>query len=562
MTHSLKSFLQKNHRLLFYGAWLLLQLVQAFSTELFDDEAYYWVYSIFPAWGYFDHPPMIAMLIKAGYALFASELGVRLFSVLLSTASIWLVQELLVKKNPWVFYAICASMALIQLGGMLAVPDTPLMFFVALFFFLYRRFVASMNLVNTLLLGAGIALMMYTKYHGVLIVLFTGLSNPRLFRQYQPWLACVFALFLFIPHLYWQYANGYPSLQFHLFERNATHYQIGFTLEFILGQILLAGPLIGWLLILAALRHQPQNLVEKALKFSFVGFYVFFLLSTFKGRAEANWTIPSFIGMMVLSHQYLTGHTRWRRWLYVGAPATLALVLAARVIMMIDLPPAWWIFKDEFHSNHVLVNEVQERAGDKTVVFLDSYQKPSKFWFYSGDTSMGLNTPVYRRNNYNFWKIEDSLIGKPAYMMGNWETGGFTDRFYTERMKRDGGVPVPMYYSFSRVLIDQVKIDSLPGNYLSLQFRTKTPSHYLPHFQRSPMDTASVYLAVYDEKSLLRYLPLNMSVRDIDTTLQQHMATVLFSLPPGQYRGKLAISTCLPGKPSLNSSGFRIPAAE
>jgi hypothetical protein len=53
----MKLFLQKNHRLVFYGIWLLLGLMQAGLTELQDDEAYYWVFSRYLDWGYFDHPP-------------------------------------------------------------------------------------------------------------------------------------------------------------------------------------------------------------------------------------------------------------------------------------------------------------------------------------------------------------------------------------------------------------------------------------------------------------------------------------------------------------------------
>lgn len=60
----------------FYASWFLLSLLQAATTGLFDDEAYYWVYSQYLDWGYFDHPPMIAWLIKLGTSLFAGELGV------------------------------------------------------------------------------------------------------------------------------------------------------------------------------------------------------------------------------------------------------------------------------------------------------------------------------------------------------------------------------------------------------------------------------------------------------------------------------------------------------
>src|SRR5687767_1672991 len=110
-------FIEKNHRIIFYTAWLLLGLLQATATELLDDEAYYHVYSEFLAWGYFDHPPMIAFLIKAGKALFNGELGVRILIVLFNTGSLFLIEELTRKKNPYLFYAICLSIAVAQIGG-------------------------------------------------------------------------------------------------------------------------------------------------------------------------------------------------------------------------------------------------------------------------------------------------------------------------------------------------------------------------------------------------------------------------------------------------------------
>src|SRR5687768_16782723 len=105
------SFVKKNHRYLFFGAWLLINLIQACLTELFDDEAYYWVYSNYLAWGYFDHPPMIAVLIKAGHIIFHGELGVRLLVVILNAATIFLISNLIDNRNDKLFYAISASIA-------------------------------------------------------------------------------------------------------------------------------------------------------------------------------------------------------------------------------------------------------------------------------------------------------------------------------------------------------------------------------------------------------------------------------------------------------------------
>src|SRR5690349_13939093 len=131
---SSRSFLTKNHRLLFYLMWLILGLIQSRFTELQDDEAYYWVYSKFPAWGYFDHPPVTAILIKLGYSIFPNELGVRLFPLLLNILSLFLIEKLIERKNSFLFYSIALSIAFLQLGGFMAVPDTPLIFFTALFF--------------------------------------------------------------------------------------------------------------------------------------------------------------------------------------------------------------------------------------------------------------------------------------------------------------------------------------------------------------------------------------------------------------------------------------------
>ena len=45
----------------------------------------------FPTWGYFDHPPMIAILIKAGTFFFQGELGVRFFIVILNTLTLYII---------------------------------------------------------------------------------------------------------------------------------------------------------------------------------------------------------------------------------------------------------------------------------------------------------------------------------------------------------------------------------------------------------------------------------------------------------------------------------------
>lgn len=301
-------------------------------------------------------------------------------------------------------------MAVLQVGGIIAVPDQPLVFFVAVFFLVYKRFCNKMSMVNTVLLGGVMALMLYTKYHAILIIVFTLFSNLKLALRYQAYMAALIGASLFIPHLYWQYTHEFPSVYYHLFERNAPVYKISFTIEYIVGQLLITGPFMGWLILWSAFRYKPHDQFEKSLQFSLYGIYILFLVSTLKGRVEANWTVPAFVSLIILSHQFLTANQPLQRILIRSIPLTLVFILAVRIYMILGIGPLKFLSKDEFHKTRVWADSIYKRSVGLPVVFINSYQDASKYWFYTGVPAFSLNTPSYRRNNYNFWPVEDSLF--------------------------------------------------------------------------------------------------------------------------------------------------------
>src|SRR5579864_879579 len=77
------------------AAMLAARLALAAVAPLTEDEAYYRLWSLKPAFGYFDHPPMIAWWVWLGRQIAGdTPLGVRLVPVLGTALTTWLTYDL------------------------------------------------------------------------------------------------------------------------------------------------------------------------------------------------------------------------------------------------------------------------------------------------------------------------------------------------------------------------------------------------------------------------------------------------------------------------------------
>ncbi|HEY5771263.1 MAG TPA: glycosyltransferase family 39 protein [Chitinophagaceae bacterium] len=532
-------FFQKHHRLLFYSSWLLLALAQSASTELIADEAYYWVYSRFPAWGYFDHPPMIAFLIKSGYAIFHNELGVRLICALLSTMTILITESLIERKNPFLFYTIVLSIGVLQIAGFLAVPDTPLLFFTALFFYTYRSFIKNTNWKNTLLLAIAISLLFYTKYHGILIVLFTFLSNTRLFTRWQTWLAGFFVLILYCPHLFWQWDHDWVSFRYHLFESNVSTYKFSYTTDYLLGQVLLAGPLAGFILFPAAFIYKVKTQTEKALKFTLIGIYLIFLVSSFRGKVEVNWTMPAMIPLIVLSHQFILDKISWIKPLRIIAFVSLLLIIAVRIYLVVDIGPDNST-RGRFR-NKAWAKTIAEKTGDTPVVFYNSYQRTSLFWFYSGKPSHSHNSYSDRKSNYNFWPTESNLLGKKVFIADIYGIYTFSDSVKTKK----GWVGLnfdSMYAAFGgiRMMLKQKSTD-LDSTRVTINITPKVPEEYQSFLQSHPDINGMLFIGIFKGKDIIKEFNLEITAQEIAKQGSSFDISIARRLPRGRYDIRLGI---------------------
>ena len=223
--------------------------------------------------------------------------------------------------------------------------------------------------------------------------------------------------------------------------------------------------------------------------------------------------------------------------------------------MGLDLPRSTSFSKDEFHGNRDWVQLIESRANNENVVVINSYQSPSKYWFYSGKPALGLNTAEYRRNNFNFWPLEKNFISKPALVMGAFDSVYLNDRF-TSHLRESGSMHVPFYYSLSAIQIKEIKA-SRSGEQVSLQFQAHVPGDYLNLLTTHPIDTAQLYVAIIYDNKPVEYISTGYKVTQLRGDKAINQLSFPMKLPSGYAGLKLAISSVIPGRPSVNSTNFK-----
>lgn len=395
--------------------WMLINVFQSSLTELDPDEAYYWMYSTQLAWGYFDHPPAVALMIRFGYQLFPFELGVRLGSIILNAGTFIILWVLAGKpresKALWTFMLLAAAMPFLQVYGFVTTPDSPLLFFTALFFLAYQQFLNTTKWSATLLLGLSMALLLYSKYHGVLLIFFTLFSNLKLLLNPRFYLASIFGALLFFPHLWWQYLHDFPSFRYHLEGRDDV-YKLKYTTTYLLNQLLIYSPLVFPMILMALRRTRYQQPLFSAFLWNITGFWLFFLWSTTKGHAEPQWTAVLSIPFVLITYAYSLGKPNFTKWLNRMSIATIVLIGIARILLMFNLLG----LKNDF-NDRAWIPVLKEQANGLPIVLENSYRDISKYNFYSGDRAITVTNYRYRKNQFDIWAYERDLHGKSIFLV-------------------------------------------------------------------------------------------------------------------------------------------------
>jgi hypothetical protein len=399
------------------GTWFIINLLQAYFTGLHSDESYYWMYSQNLDWGYFDHPPMAALWIYLGHLFLPGELGVRIFIILLSTITFALILNELNEREDHFFLGIFVlSFPLLHthIAGFIALPDVPLLLFTFLFILLYRKFLVKQEAVTAILLGLVAASMIYSKYHAFLVIGLTVLSNLKLLRSKFFWLAAAVTIVLLVPHIYWQFENGFPTFRYHLVER-AKPLRLKHITDNLLNQLIMAGPLTGILVFWKLFKFRIKNAFDRMLVFNIIGFYAVLFIMSFKNRIEAHWTAAIIPMIMILAYPLIKNDEHIRKWFKRLAVPVIFLMLIYRIYLALDVIPNAGYLKITFYNREASAKEIKEMANGKKVGFFDNYAAISNYIFYTGDSAVLLSTPGYRYCQYDLWDDEKYANGEPVF---------------------------------------------------------------------------------------------------------------------------------------------------
>lgn len=402
-------------RFLFTGAliYILINLVQSFFMPLINDEAYYWVWSRQMDWGYFDHPPMVALWIKAGFALFENELGVRLITVIAGGLGYFFLGEMLELRNKeqfWLYSALFFSMILFQAFGFVTTPDSPLLFFGILYYIFLKKFLESPGMISAVLLGLVMALLLYSKYHGILLILFSLLPlSLKLIRNKFFWLAVFFGILCYVPHLWWQFANDFISAEYHLVRRNVFNsFKISNTTDYLASLIWASSPLLFWFHGKALFKTKYSSDFQKTLIAGFLGIVGFFILITFKRYIQGQWSLLAFIPLLIITYYYFRDNLKAIKWIKILGLITVLIIIPARIYFIVQDVP----FKTQYHGWKEFMQKAGEVSADKAV--FEKYQYTSLFNFYNYPEKSAENyiTIENRNSQYEIWDSESELEGK------------------------------------------------------------------------------------------------------------------------------------------------------
>ncbi|MBU8896179.1 glycosyltransferase family 39 protein [Corallococcus sp. M34] len=366
----------------------------ALGTDVYFDEAYYWQWAQHLAWGYFDHPPLVAWLIAA--------LGIRPAALLCgvaTVAAVWgFARDVYGAPEPaWRAAALWSVVPVGVLSGVWATPDSPLLLFWVLgLWALWRE--------RWVLAGLACGLALLSKYPAVLLGLAFLATAVRVRRlPAGAWLTAVLALVCFLPVVLWNANHEWVGFAFQL------HHGLGGNGgwdtfgEFLAGQLAMGGPVLFPLALVYVVRGPREQFLPRMATLVPLAFFGYAATGT---RGEANWPAVAYLSACVGVAGMRPG---WQRAAGVTGAALVVAVSSHLLFPVLeferDVPLSrthgWSVLSELAHPERLFPDI---RPGAVVRVYAPTYQLASQVARYAGVVT-DTEGPARRGSQYDVWTL-------------------------------------------------------------------------------------------------------------------------------------------------------------
>jgi 4-amino-4-deoxy-L-arabinose transferase-like glycosyltransferase len=358
MTRSASPFARRATILIL--ALVALRLAAAALTPLAFDEAYYWVWSQHLAGGYYDHPPMVALVIRAGTLTAGdSELGVRFVSILLAlpmSFAVYRTTEILFgSARAAATAAVLLNVTLVAaVGTIIVTPDAPLMVASACVLFYLAKVLDSGRGIWWLAVGAAVGAALLSKYtalfFGVTILAWL-IAEPKLRRWLAspwPYLGGAVAFAMTVPVILWNADHNWVSFAKQFGRAKFDGLTLRFIGELIPAQIAFATPpvfILGAMGLAALLTRRggarPARLLINLTLWPIV---VYFVVHSLHSHIEANWlapVYPAFAIAAALAAHEIGWSPRWQRAADRCRQLAVPVGVAMLVALIVQVNTGW-----------------------------------------------------------------------------------------------------------------------------------------------------------------------------------------------------------------------------
>ncbi len=390
----------------------ILKILIILKTELTEDEAYYFLWSKKLSLSYFDHPPMVAYFIKLGTLFLGEkEMGVRMPAFI--TGIIFLFILMLIfreidKKKAFTSIYVFSLILIFSVGGVIMTPDTPMALFVLLTYYFLLK--SENKKFYIYIAGISFGLSLLSKYVSILLlpsIILYFYQRKKLFSK-ESFLFFLLSILFFSPCLIWNLKNGLVSFKFQL-----AHGYKGKELNFknlliyIRDSLIILSFPLSLFIFFYALRGIFKEKIN-FLTFSFLFPFLFFMFSSLKTKAEANWPSISYIFMTILAVKYL----KENKGFYITSFITFLLLTYIHIHTLKPLIKIKGDITERMRGWKELAEDVKwfsEIYGIKNFA-ANNYQIASELSFYLKDKpfvySLNINS---RENQFSLWQKEKKL---------------------------------------------------------------------------------------------------------------------------------------------------------